>query len=317
MKNKKRFDIPILFIIFRRKSTALRVIRAIARVKPRKLYISQDGPRDKKEYAEILETRKAILSKIDWDCRVTVWTHEKNLGLRKHIPEAFDKFFGKEEYGIYLEDDTVPSEDFFYFQEEMLTKYKNDKRIFYVLGTNFYPRLTGDKDSYYLSEMGNIWGLGIWKRSWKLYDNDLRQLVDITYEKFRDYIFDRRYIIYLKTFLSALKKGDLNSWDYQLDYSVLKNRMYFLEPKVNLVKNIGINKKATNLSLQNYESETSKIFPLNYPKSLNYLDYNKERDVLHFNYLFKYFTIRILLVRIYLGLPAKVKGWVNKIITFT
>ena len=38
MKNDY-FDVPILFVIFRRKKTALQVIDAISKVKPKKLYI--------------------------------------------------------------------------------------------------------------------------------------------------------------------------------------------------------------------------------------------------------------------------------------
>ena len=151
--SRNQFDVPILLILFARKATALRVIDAIAKVKPKRLYISQDGPRNKKEEAIILDVRKAVLSKINWDCDLTVWTHDNNLGLRKHVPEAFDKFFVKEEYGIYLEDDTLPSSDFFYFQEKMLMKYENDSRVFYIEGTNLYPNLMRSKDSYFLTQL--------------------------------------------------------------------------------------------------------------------------------------------------------------------
>jgi len=109
------FEVPILSIIFRRKDTALQVMDAIAKVKPKRLYISQDGPRNEEDKKEIMETRRAVLSKIDWNCNLTVWTHKKNLGLARHIPGAFDKFFRREKMGIYLEDDTLPSDEFFYF----------------------------------------------------------------------------------------------------------------------------------------------------------------------------------------------------------
>jgi len=157
----KRFDVPILFIIFRRKDTALQVIDAIAKVKPEKLYISQDEPRNEKEKKEVLETRKAVLSRINWDCKLTFWKHSKNLGLRKHIPQAFDRFFEKEEYGIYLEDDTLPNEDFFYFQRELLKKYKDNDNIFFIKSTNFYPNIMKSQYSYYLTQLGSVWDMGI------------------------------------------------------------------------------------------------------------------------------------------------------------
>lgn len=310
----KTFGVPVLFIIFKRKDTALQVIDAIAKIKPEKLYISQDGPRSKKEEKDILETRKAVLSKVNWDCKLTVWIHKKNLGLRKHIPQAFDNLFKEEEYGIYLEDDTVPSEDFFYFQKKMLERYKNDSRIFYIEGTNLYPNLMRSKDSCFLTQLGNVWGFGIWKRSWKLYDHNLEDLNNLTYEKLKDYIFDKKYVVYLKTFLSAIKKGNLDSWAYQLDYPAAKNKMFFIEPAVNLVNNIGIN-KGTNPFLQEYESNINLSLPSRYPQKIDYLDDNKKRDVLHFENLFKYFMPRIFLINIYLNLPKRIKLFITKCIS--
>jgi len=58
------FNVPVLFIIFRRKDAALKVIEAIAKVRPKKLYISQDGPRNSEEIRQVSETREAVLSKI-------------------------------------------------------------------------------------------------------------------------------------------------------------------------------------------------------------------------------------------------------------
>lgn len=300
MKNKHKFNIPILFIIFRRKNTALRVIRAIAKVKPRKLYISQDGPRNENEKLEVLATREAILSKIDWDCRVTVWTHDENLGLIKHIPGALDKFFEKEEYGIYLEDDTVPSEDFFYYEKELLEKYKTDKRIFSINATNFFPGLLKIKQSYYLTEIGDIWGMGLWKRSWNLYRPDIKDFSKLSKEEeYKSYFFSRKFRFYLETFCKAVIKGKLNTWDVQLIYAAVKNKMFFIAPKVNLVNNIGLGNKASNISLQTYYKSFGKIFPLLHPKKLIY---NKTNDILYFDNLLKGGWLRLWGIKMYLSL---------------
>jgi len=194
----EKFDVPILFIIFRRKDTTLQVIDAIAKVKPEKLYISQDGPRSKEEKKGVLETRKAVLSRINWDCKLTFWEHKKNLGLKKHIPEAFDRFFEKEEHGIYLEDDTLPCEDFFYFQRELLEKYKDDRRMFSINRTNFYPELVRSKESYYLSKIGDIWGFGLWRRSWKIYDSNLSDFPNIrNSDTYKNYFYYSNFLSFL------------------------------------------------------------------------------------------------------------------------
>lgn len=309
---RKYFNVPVLFIIFRRKDTALQVINAIGKVKPKKLYISQDGPRSGEE-EQVLETRKAVISRINWDCELTTWFHKKNLGLKKHIPLAFDNFFKSEEYGIYLEDDTLPNNDFFYFQKEMLERYMNDDNIFYIKATNFYSDLIKCKYSYFPTQLGSVWGMGIWKRSWKLYNREITGLKEFTYKNYNDYIFDRKYISYLRVFLKAIKKGKLNTWDFQLNYALIKNKKYCIAPSVNLVRNIGINRNSTNVFLQNYEKDCEEIFPLRHPKSLKY---SKKRDIIYFNNLVKYFNIRIILINIYLSLSPESKAIISNIFSF-
>jgi len=310
----RKFDVPILFIIFRRKDTALQVIDAIAKVKPEKLYISQDGPRNKKEEKDVLETREAVLSRINWDCKLTFWEHKKNLGLKKHIPEAFDRFFEKEEYGIYLEDDTLPCEDFFYFQRELLEKYKNDKRIFSINGTNFYPELVRSKESYYLSKIGDIWGFGLWRRSWNLYDVNLSNFPSIkNNDAYKNYFFSSKYRFYLETFWKAIKDGKLDSWAMQLIFSAVKNGMYFITPKNNLVNNVGINRSASDVSIQRYYHSFGKILPIDHPLLLRY---RRENDLLYFDKMLKGGWLRLILIRLYLLLlPANIKSRINFLVS--
>ena len=306
------FNIPVLFIIFRRKDAALKVIEAIAKVRPKKLYISQDGPRNSEEIRQVSETREAVLSKINWECDLTIWTHDKNLGLKKHIPEAFGKFFEKEECGIYLEDDTLPSKEFFYFQEELLKKYKDDKKIFSINGTNFYSELIKSKDSYYLSKIGDIWGFGLWRRSWELYDGKLKDFGKLLEgPKYNSYFFNKKYKYYLESFWKAIIDGKLNSWAMQIVYTALKNDMYFIAPKYNMVNNIGKNKIASNISLQEYHKNFDDPFPIKHPKELTY---NKTYDIIYFRNMLRGGWLRLILIKMYLFLPAGLKTATNNLI---
>ncbi len=307
----KFLDVPILFILFKRHDTALRVLGQIAKVQPGKLYISQDGPRNKNEALEVDSTMDAVLSKINWKCKLTVWKHDKNLGLKKHIPEAFDKFFRKEDFGIYLEDDTLPSEGFFYYQQELLRRYKNDKKIFSINGTNFYPEAVKSKDSYYLSRLGDIWGFGLWKRSWKLYKSDMKDFLPVSKTPgYKDFFFSLKHRYYLETFWMALVKKKLDSWAMQLVYTALKNNMFFIAPNVNMVDNIGNNNSSSNISIQKYHKKFGDPFPLRHPKNLKY---NKKYDRIYFDNMLKGGWLRLVLIRLYLSLPADLKLKINKL----
>jgi hypothetical protein len=309
MKKKKQFNTPILFIIFRRADTAVQVIDAIAKVKPKKLYISQDGPRNEKEKGEVLKTREAVLSRINWDCKLTKWFHKENLGLKKHIPQAFDKFFEREEFGIYLEDDTLPNEDFFYFMQELLRRYKDDERIFAINGTNLFSEFIENKYSYYLSQISCPWGMGIWKRSWELYDSNCNEY---TYtrkqKKYKKHIFSDKYYFYIDSFIRAVDKKSLNTWDVQLNYLAAKNLQYFITPSKNLINNIGINHEGTNPFLSTYNKGTETIIPIRFSTVMNY---DVSIDEKYFNHLLKGGWFRLWGIRIYLFSPHYLKKFIE------
>lgn len=305
-KRSKLFGVPILLIIFRRKEEASKVISAISKVKPARLYISQDGPRNEEERKEILATRRAVISKINWKCKLTVWTHQNNLGLKKHIPEAFDRFFEKEKYGIYLEDDTLPSKEFFYFQQDLLKRYERDNRIFSVNGTHFFSKVDRPDDSYYLTEIGDIWGFGLWKRSWKLYSPHMTDINEVSKSQaYRLYFFNSAYRYYLESFWRAILSEKLDSWAMQLIYAAVRNNMYFISPVSNMVNNIGINKSASNISLQSYQAPFSDPFPLKHPRQLVY---KSSYDIEYFRNMLKGGWVRLGLIRLYLISPKAIRG---------
>ena len=78
----EQYQVPILFIIFRRKDVALSSFERIKSIRPAKLYIACDGPRNNVEGEKELvdATRKAILNQVDWDCEVKTLFQRENLG---------------------------------------------------------------------------------------------------------------------------------------------------------------------------------------------------------------------------------------------
>ena len=133
---------PILLIVFNRLENTKRVFDAIKKAKPQKLYISSDGPREdiKDEKKLVLRIRKFLLDSIDWECETKTLFHETNQGCKLAPEKAISWFFENEEKGIILEDDCVPSLDFFKYATELLDFYVNDLRVFGISGTNFKLR---------------------------------------------------------------------------------------------------------------------------------------------------------------------------------
>lgn len=71
MNNKETIIIPILLVGFNRPNIISQSLEHIRKVKPTKLYVAIDGPRNNKPGEEELVNQvKSIVSNIDWNCEV-------------------------------------------------------------------------------------------------------------------------------------------------------------------------------------------------------------------------------------------------------
>jgi len=260
----------VLFLIFNRLDTTKQVFEAIRKVKPPKLYIACDGPRDTRlgEADLVKSIRDYIMAHIDWQCETKTLFHDKNLGCKLAVSSAIDWFFKNEEFGIILEDDCLPSKSFFRFCDELLVRYLNDNHIMQISGFNplvAYPIDT----SYCFSRFGPTWGWATWRRAWKRYDinmpsypekraNLLREgfVQTEAEQKWRQKIFDQVY--YQK----------LDTWDYQWSYAKHLFKGLCIIPRINLVSNIGFGTDATHTwgKAPDYCSFHYELsFPLSHP----------------------------------------------------
>ena len=72
---------PVLFLLFNRPDLTFKSFQKIRKVKPPRLYVSVDGPREDNEsdLKKISEVKK-ILTNIDWNCDLKTLYQKKNLG---------------------------------------------------------------------------------------------------------------------------------------------------------------------------------------------------------------------------------------------
>jgi hypothetical protein len=240
---------PILFIIFNRLDTSLKVFEQIKLTQPARLYITADGPRKARQGEDIMcaKVKAAILAGINWECEVKTLFREENLGPKNAISSAVDWFFETEEEGIILEHDCLPDNSFFKYCDVLLDKYRLDTRIFLIAGSNHLRGKKWGEASYYFSNLTNAWGWAIWKRSWNLYDKDLKQIDEKDVKEILTKIFDDPFIIecWLKIFIKT-KAGEIDTWDYQLTFAHFINNGLNVIPNNNLVSNIGFGAGAEN-----------------------------------------------------------------------
>lgn len=281
----------ILFIIFNRPSCTQQVFEQIARFRPSKLFIAADAPRNNNQQdLENCKNARAVTENIDWPCEVKRLYQGKNLGCSFGPRAAFDWFFSHEEEGIILEDDCVPHQDFFSFATCMLDRFRDNKKIISINGSNLGYELIGNK-SYSFSRYMNMWGWATWAdrakaidyslEDWKQVKNPMQYL----HLKLRNHFLDydtNWYRYWIHKFNLTTTTENMSWWDWQWVWHQIKNDQFSVVPSVNLVKNIGFSEEATHTKISSNPSADIKTNSLNLPlihprKIKNNLRYEQER----------------------------------------
>lgn len=280
------FETPILFTFYIKEEETIKVFNKITEIKPSRIYLSSDGPRNQKEKIIIKNLRLKILSMIDWPCEVYKKFNNSNLGCGVGMSSAISWFFENEESGIILEDDCLPSLSFFHYCEELLNIYRDDSEIWHISGANLFPS-PDSKFSYEYSVYPGIWGWATWADRWKNYDYNLSK-INITDYKY----FSKRTISvnYFKKIFDLLYKKKIDTWDFQWMFTIWKNDALAVLPKHNLVTNIGFGEKSSNTHYKNdlrANIKTKEIYTIKHPPEikLSLSDKKIKKMYFSFNYL--------------------------------
>lgn len=241
-------ELSVLFIIFNRPDTTMRVFEAIAKAKPSRLFVAADGPRMDREGESLLcQQTRDIIKKVDWDCEVKTLFREKNIGCKGAVSSAITWFFEHVEEGVILEDDCLPSESFFSFCSTLLEHYRDDKRVMMISGNNFQDGKVWGEGSYYFSQLFHIWGWATWRRAWKLYDIDMRLVPEFSkHNLIHDLFVDQNIALHWLDAFSRVRTGVIKTWDYSWVFSCLIQNGLSVVPNRNLVSNIGFGEGATH-----------------------------------------------------------------------
>ena len=270
-------DTAVLLITFNRPKQAAQVLDAIRKARPKKLYFASDGAREHKAgEAEKVQACRALVETIDWPCEVRTLFREKNLGCKMGVSSAIDWLFENEEEGIILEDDCLPNGSFFRFCQEMLERYRDDRRVMHISGDNFQAEESHESASYYFSKYIHVWGWATWRRAWELYDIDL---IGMEEDDICNYFENGEQAEFWLPIFEKMKARLIDTWDYQWMFCCFANHGLAIMPSKNLVSNMGFGEDATHTT--NADSNLSMLrtdelrFPLLHPQK-KIVDYQKD-----------------------------------------
>lgn len=248
---------PVLLVFFNRPDTFKKVFEKIREVKPSKLYLFQDGARNRKDEKAILECRK-IAEKVDWECDVYKNYQKENLGCGQGPYQAISWVFQHEETAIILEDDCVPDKSFFVFCDELLKKYEKDTRVGMITGLNHFETWDCGSASYLFAKTGANCGWATWKRVWETYDYRLdcfedEHILHLLKGNFLSKRIENSIITRLLRTRKRILTGEkLSYWDLQFEANKYIYNWLAIVPQKNMISNIGVGEESTHNSRESF-----------------------------------------------------------------
>jgi hypothetical protein len=239
----RQLQTPVVFIVFRRPETTKVVFEEIRKASPTKLFIISDAPRNG-IYNDIEKCNvvRNIVENVDWNCVVKRNYAEKNMGCGPRVASGLNWVFNQVESAIILEDDCLPCQAFFRYCEELLKRYWDDTRIMHISGTRWNPEFDIGPYSYIFSQYAHIWGWATWKRAWQTYDYKITSWKKIR-EQIKDYIVFKSKAEERRWFNNwdkiSADPDYKNAWSFQWQYNIYMNNGLCINPKENLISNIG------------------------------------------------------------------------------
>jgi hypothetical protein len=235
---------PVALVSFNRPTATRRTLDRIREAAPPELLLIADGPRpgNEDDPAKCAEVRRE-LEAIDWPCRVSRRYSDENRGLEPTIESGLDWVFEEVEEAIILEDDCLPTADFFRFCDELLDRYRTTEDVWQIAGRAApVPVEAFGGASYAFTALGPIWGWATWRRAWTRHRGGSARP---GHEGAGSKLQTRAARRYFKD-VERDVEGASFSWDSRWCLSLTRAGALAVLPAANLIEMIGFGQDATN-----------------------------------------------------------------------
>lgn len=258
------YETPIAIFPFRRPELTERVFSELVVLKPKRLLVYIDGPRNDEDH-ELIQNTSKIFERIDWECNLSLVLGDKNKGLGEGYIDKIRWVFSLVDKAIFLEEDIIPNKSFFVYMEELLNYYEYDKNIIHISGTNLMG-VSRQSSSYFFSKFSvPHWGWGSWARLMDTFDYSITDWDTGLKLQLRSFSIDP--LFWENIFERAISRKEI--WDFPWMSMIWRNQGVCIIPSANLVRNMGFGGKATfTKEKSRYLGMVSEniSFPLKHPQ---------------------------------------------------
>ncbi|MCF8461071.1 MAG: glycosyltransferase [Flavobacteriales bacterium] len=239
-------DTPVLLLVYNRPEHTLQVLQRLKDCGATTVFVSGDGPKNSQDKRKTDEV-KACVNRFSSMISASRFS-ERNRGCKNSVIDGINWFFEQVEEGIILEDDCLPSEHFFPFINELLNRYREEKKVQMISGNN--PLGSWDSEgNHFFSRIGHIWGWATWKDRWIQFNSELPELQKFILNNGFERAFGPTHLAETRKQLTLQSvQGKIDTWDYQWMAHILIQNGLAIVPSENLVENIGFDNSGTNLT---------------------------------------------------------------------
>jgi len=234
----------VLLIGYSRPLHMSRVLDEISKYYPDQLYIFVDGIGSNASKQDLDNNSKVIdlASNFIGAKNININISQEHLGCGIGPYRAIDWALSNENEIIILEDDILPTSDFFDYMDRNLEELNHSDCM--MISSNKYGRFPQFNKSI-KTRFTFTHGWATWKRSWNHYDYRLTAFeIDELLDENLTFLVNKKSWHRLAEEVQSGK--NLSYWDYQWQFSVWKSRGWSLQPPRNLTTNIGFGKYGTH-----------------------------------------------------------------------
>ena len=233
-----------LIIAYRRHENVSKLINILSNQGVKRIYVAIDrnSPLDSNSLIDVNKTIDVVIAaskKMPGQLRVAI--HIENVGCSAAVLSACEWFFENEEFGLILEDDCIPAQEFLTYANYSKKIIEANGDVWLFCGTQFAP-YEKSVDSWSLSKYALIWGWGTSKRNWNQIASSLRKNGIKIFSK--DISFAEKQ--YWSAGARRSNSGVVDAWDNILIQRMLSLGKKAILPKYALVSNIGNDSAATH-----------------------------------------------------------------------
>ena len=257
------FAPSVLITGFRRAENLSKILHICVQAGISRIYVSLDGPRTTDDQKDIFAC-ESVLDKFEknFGGSLVRRSFQVNQGAAFSVLSGCDWIFRTEEFAIIIEDDCLPSLDFFKYVQDAKRFLSLNSNILLIGGTQFVPpEIT--RDRWFLCDYPLIWGWATSKEKWALLRQELQAL---KYKKFK--IMKTPEYAFWEAGAHRAFSGYVDAWDTPLVHVLRLHKWQTILPGRNLVKNIGNDFAATHtlssspwLGLETYDYTVSSEAP--------------------------------------------------------